>query len=122
MKIYFAHSMKDYDTKREKKSLKYLRERFPNIVCPNNDLNLGSKMENYLSYIRNNVNFVIFMPNKNNFIGKGVWQEIKEARNKNIPVFLLIRRFGKYHISFFDFTGKINETNWIYYVKVKAIK
>ena len=53
MKIYYAHSKKIYDTKVEKKQLKYLKNRFKeyNVICPNNDIGELGSIQPYLDVV-----------------------------------------------------------------------
>ena len=57
-KIYYAHSMKIYDTDREKKERAYLEKLFGSVICPNRDMKYdGNGMVLYLKKVlcENNV-------------------------------------------------------------------
>jgi hypothetical protein len=41
--VYYAHSMKTYNSEKEFNETQFLRKNFSNVICPNKDLgNLGS--------------------------------------------------------------------------------
>lgn len=122
MKIYFAHSMEDYDTKREKIALKFLGETFKkdNIINPNTDLFFGSNMGGYLGYIRDNVDILVFMSKENNLCGKGTYTEIVEAMNKEILIYKIVFKKKKITHLTKDFSfGEGNENDWKNYIKIE---
>jgi len=85
--VYFAHSMLDYGGVREYVALKRLRYLFGSeVVCPNNDLNLGDDINHYRAYVRVNAWLVVLMVNRRGYVGKGVYCEVEEARKAGIPV------------------------------------
>lgn len=88
--VYYAHSMCIYNTKQEKNERTFL-ESFKelNIVCPNRDLSWSHKsdMELYLQSVKS-LDLLIFSRFLD-YVGKGVYTEIHEARAHDIPVILL---------------------------------
>lgn len=89
--IYFAHSKKIYGTDAEE-ALRDLIEntlgkRFK-VICPNRDLIYdGRGMELYLAQVRKSK--LVICSEYRGFVGKGVYEEVKEAIKNNIPVYAL---------------------------------
>ena len=104
--IYFAHSMRIYNTKLETKLLKFISKKFgrKNVCCPNNDMGELGRIEPYLKKILTCTKVVVHQ--YKNYLGKGACEEVKTALNNNIPVVLII----------------VTVTNRCKLKKVKAIK
>lgn len=120
--VYYAHSILIYNTKREKKELKFLRKKFSSILNPNTDIKWDdtTKMEPYFRAVKNS-DIVVVSEHKNH-IGKGVYDEIKTALNRNILVICLRRKFFIYRLRKVKDIELVNEEDWrIYYGKVKML-
>jgi len=89
-KIYYAHSMKIYDSIKEKDELRFLKRKYKkeNVVCPNNDLGELGDIERYKKFIKRNCKAVVASEYKN-CIGRGVYEELKTALTNKIPCFLI---------------------------------
>jgi len=113
MILYYAHSVRKYGTPQETKELKSIRRQFGNaeIINPRS---VGSKvMKDYLDIV-DTVDIVVFSEYYG-YIGKGVYEEVMFALNRNIPLFLL--RWGKFYKNF-DVVRYGD--NWaVYYAKVE---
>ncbi len=85
MKIYFAHSIKQYDTFFERKCIEMIKQKFPTgkIINPK-DYYLGY-MEEYLDIVKQ-CDIVVFT-RWNGYITSGVAQEIQTALKLKKPVF-----------------------------------
>lgn len=96
--IYYAHSLKIYNTKREKKELRFLEKKFNNIFNPKTELKWDTltKMEPYLKEVQNS-NLIVASEYKK-YIGRGVFDEIKTALENQIPTFCLKRRLFKFKL------------------------
>jgi len=92
-KVYFAHSIKDYNTKKEAATLRRLRAHKDwKVICPNTDLGeLPGGMRAYLEVVAQ-CDLVIAMEHKG-FVGRRVFCEIYRAFCANKPAFVL--RKGK---------------------------
>ncbi len=118
--VYYAHSILIYNTKREKKELRFLRKKFSSIFNPNTDIiwDDTTKMEPYFRAVKNSD--ILVVSELKNHIGKGVFDEIKTALNSNILVLCLRRKFFKYSLRKVKDVELLNEENWkTYYGKVK---
>jgi len=118
--IYYAHSILIYNTKREKKELRFLRKKFSSIFNPNTDIiwDDTTKMEPYFRAVKNSD--ILVVSELKNHIGKGVFDEIKTALNSNILVLCLRRKFFKYSLRKVKDVELLNEEDWkTYYGKVK---
>ena len=90
-RIYYAHSMQTYGTLKEKQELKILRKKFPNVLCPNQDIgDAQNGMSAYLKIVE--WADLVVVSEYEGFIGKGVYAEIQHAHNSGIPVKCLRRR------------------------------
>lgn len=89
MIIYFAHSILSYGTSYEKTWLKILKKYYPNdiVINPSEIKNPGSGMETFKEKIVKS-DLLIFT-SCYNFIGKGIYEEIKMAKSVNISIFWL---------------------------------
>lgn len=84
-KIYFAHSMLDYNSKKEKDVLKIIKKTFPNpVICPNNDIGELGGIEPYLRYVEKCGMVVVLEHDRS--VGRGVFVEVCHAIRKKIPV------------------------------------
>ena len=106
MKIYFAHSMDIYFTRKEKKQLKLIRKDFPlsEIINPSDSehkhqakgLTDGEIMRICLEIIKNEeVEILVFSALKINrewFIGKGVYREVILAEQLGKCVFFINKK------------------------------
>lgn len=118
--VYYAHSILIYNTKREKKELRFLRKKFSSIFNPNTDIiwDDTTKMEPYFRAVKNSD--ILVVSELKNHIGKGVFDEIKTALNSNILVLCLRRKFFKYSLRKVKDVELLNEEDWkTYYGKVK---
>lgn len=98
--VYFAHSMLDYNTEREKLIRDDLESHLLDgmkLVCPNRDLQklFGKDMNAYLAYVKT-CDLVIVLEH-GGFVGKGVYLEVETAVDANIPV-LVLRDSLLYHV------------------------
>lgn len=96
--IYYAHNLNIYNTKREKKELRFLEKKFNNIFNPKTELKWDpiTKMEPYLKAVQNS-NLIVASEYKK-YIGRGVFDEIKTALENRIPAFCLKRRLFKFKL------------------------
>ena len=118
-KVYFAHSIHIYNTKREKKELRFLRKQFSSVCNPNTDITWDNttKMEPYFKAVKNSD--IVVVSEYRYHIGKGVYDEIKIAINSNILVLCLKRKLFKYRLQQVKSVKLVNEQDWkITYGKV----
>ena len=118
-KVYYAHSKLIYNTKREKKELRFLRKKFSSVFNPNTNLiwDDTTKMEPYFRAVKNSD--ILVVSEHKNHIGKGVYDEIKTALNSNILVLCLKRKFFIFRLKKVKDVELVNEGHWkIYYGKV----
>ncbi len=92
LRSYYAHSMKIYDTNRERNELKVLNGFFNNVICPNNDIgNAQRRMRAYIKIV--GWADIVIVSEYKKHIGSGAYSEVMHALSKNIPVMCL--RDGK---------------------------
>ena len=111
-KVYYAHSLQIYNTKREKRELRFLKRKFNEVCNPNTDIiwDNRTKMQLYLKTVRNSD--VIVVSEYMNHAGKGVYEEIKTALRNNILVLCLRKRFFKYKLQQVKDVESANELDW----------
>lgn len=96
--VYYAHSLKIYNTKREKKKLRYLKKKNFKIFNPKTELQWDSmtKMQPYFEAVQSSC--LIIASEYKKYIGRGVFDEIKIALYNKIPVYCLKRKFFKFKL------------------------
>ncbi len=88
IRVYYSHSKRTYDSEKEKNELEFLKKNYPNTICPNNNIGECSHgMDAYLNIVAWS-EMVIFSEYLE-YIGRGVYREIKKAMKNNIPVMVL---------------------------------
>lgn len=92
---YYAHSMQIYGSDHEKLERGILEQLGFNILCPNRDLKLGNDMDAYLKIVAKCKNVVC--SEYSEFIGKGVYMELKWAMRHDILCYVL-RDHTLYHV------------------------
>ena len=86
--IYYAHSKQIYNTERERKELSFIRSSFPLIPI----LNPSKNMDQFgLNLKQIAESWAIVCSRYENHVGKGVYEEIKEAIRLKKPVFCIIQ-------------------------------
>ncbi len=118
-KVYYAHSKCIYNTKREKKELRFLRKKFSSVYNPNTAIKWDNttKMEPYFKAVKNSD--IVVVSEYRYHVGKGVYDEIKIAINSNILVLCLKRKLLKYRLQQVKSVKLVNEQDWkITYGKV----
>ncbi len=87
-RCYYAHSMKNYDTDRERDELRILHGLFNNVICPNNDIgNAQRGMRAYMKIVR--WADIVVVSEYKKHIGGGACEEVEYALKYNIPVMCL---------------------------------
>ncbi len=122
-KVYYSHSVLIYNTKREKKELRFLEKKFSSIINPNTDIRWDetTKMEPYFRAVKNS-DLVVVSEFKNH-IGKGVYDEIRIALNNKIPVLCLRRKYFEFFLSIVKDLELVNKEDWsIYYGKLRLAR
>jgi len=109
MKIYYAHSKAIYGTQREKEELCFLKLVF-DVVDPNNDMGERGNIKYYLEAI-NKCDLVICSEYQD-FIGKGVFQEIDWAIKNNKPVLCMRPHDKTFLLSLVKDTKIHDVTDW----------
>lgn len=111
-KLYYAHSMLIYNTKREKKELRFLRKNFSSVCNPKTDITWDNtiKMEAYFKVVKNSD--IVVVSEYKNHIGKGVYDEIKTAINSNILVLCLRKKLFKCRLQQVKGVELVNEQDW----------
>lgn len=96
--VYYAHSLKIYNTRREKNELRYLKRKFFKIFNPKTELQWDSmtKMQPYFEAVQGST--LIIASEYKKYIGKGVFDEIKIALKNKIPAFCLKKKFFKFKL------------------------
>ena len=109
-KVYYAHSLLIYNTLREKRELKFLKRKYNNICNPNGEIKWYGSIIPYLNKVKES-NIVIFSEYKN-FIGKGVYLEIKTALENNIQVLCLRKKLLQYKLFTIKKIKLFNQFDW----------
>jgi len=118
-KIYYAHSMRIYDTTREDKEYQFLSQL--GVVDNPND-GLGKRrIEDFLKRVLH-CDQIICSEYKG-YIGRGVYEELTVAISENIPAYVLRKRkiLGRFHLKEVKALKIVNDSDWqIRFGKVKV--
>lgn len=116
--IYYAHSKRIYNTKREGKELAYLKKKYGmQILDPNNNMGELGSMEPYLEKVRRCNTLVCSEFDKH--VGRGVYSEIAEALKHKKKVFVLRRNLLGFRLHKVKGLEITDDTDWkVYYGKV----
>jgi len=115
--VYYAHSKLIYGSKQERDELTYIRKVFYPVICPNNDMGERSSIEPYLTQVQKS-SYVV-CSEVNEYIGKGVYQEISEALRRGIPVLALRKRSGIFKFHRVLYAIVVDDQDWKYrYAKI----
>jgi hypothetical protein len=119
MKIYYAHSKKIYDGKREEKELAIIQNKYPSaeIVNPSETFRREIEWRMFMAFDLPNMDLVIFS-GYNGYIGKGVYAEILAAIDNEIPVLYLN---GEGKITALFAIGEPNPDDWVYHCKILPV-
>ena len=115
--VYYAHSMRKYNTQVERDEFDTITAKFDYpIINPNGAVNQNQSgeaaMRQCLDLVRRS-KALVFTVLSHKWIGRGVYTEILEARNAKIDVFLLLD--GQFY-STFDI--KADGPTWALYATV----
>ena len=111
-KVYYAHSLQIYNTKREKRELRVLKKKFSEVCNPNTDITWDNKtkMEPYFEAVRNSD--IVVVSEYMSHVGKGVYEEIKTALNHKILVLHLKKKFFRYRLHHVKDIKIIKRKDW----------
>ncbi|WP_339836072.1 hypothetical protein [uncultured Flavobacterium sp.] len=85
---YYSHSVKTYNSDKEKKEYDFLKKIIKgHVICPNQHIGKLESSEIYQNIIKK-VDCV-FVSDNEGFIGKGSYNECLNALENNIPVFVI---------------------------------
>lgn len=118
--MYYAHSKKIYNTKREQAELMWLLDNFSGkVVCPNNGMGELGSIEPYLKMISKCDGVVLSEYERH--IGRGVFSEVERALLEKKLV-LCIRRFvGIFYLIKVSRIEIVNNYDWsVYYGKITS--
>ncbi len=98
MKVYYAHSIKIYDTEVEEEEYSFLREKYENVFNPNTEIEYKKEegMRPYLDVVI--TSDLIICSEFEGYIGKGVFREVEFALRNNIPVYCLRQDDGDFYL------------------------
>ncbi|KKN34220.1 hypothetical protein LCGC14_0795690 [marine sediment metagenome] len=87
-RVYYAHSIKIYDTSQEVRELAYLNKEFT-VFNPKNEIRWNSltKMTPYFEAVKKSD--ILVASEYKNHVGRGVYDEISIALSNSIPSFVL---------------------------------
>ena len=125
LKVYYAHPKAKYIDSIEKKEMKVIYDYFPFAeICNPSKLepiwkenNCSEKeiMEHCLDLVSQS-DLVIFSPFDDSFIGKGVYEEVSQAEDLNVPVYIVYDdKIQDYEL------GNENEQDWQKFCAYKPI-
>lgn len=84
---YYAHSMKTYNTKKERLTREELNNIFPDsILCPNNDVGELGSMKRYLDIVTSCKG--VICTDYKGYLAKGTFEEVKLSLSLNKPTYL----------------------------------
>jgi len=119
--IYYAHSMKIYDSVAESEEFKFIKDYFKDsdVINPNGDIKWGGTMKPYLAAVERS-NMVVMSEYKGH-VGRGVYEEALVALEHNIPVRCIRRdKNGQLLVVNINDLRKADRNDWaIKYAKVK---
>ena len=125
MIIYYAHSMEIYNKEQEKKELELIKEHFKNatIINPNGwiyDNGKGADIMKQCFQFVNNSDTIIFSSLEDGVIGKGVYDELKQAKGRpKIIYYIINNKIVPYTLNDFNNIRMIDEgKNWKRYAIV----
>ena len=85
---YYSHSLKSYNSVKEKKEFNFLKTIINgHVICPNQHIGNLESSEIYQNIIKK-VD-CIFVSENEGFVGKGSYRECLTALENNIPVFVI---------------------------------
>jgi len=87
MDVYYSHSMKIYDTEREKKEFEFLEEKYGKVLNPNGDIEWQGSMQPYIEAVKESD--MVVLSEYANHIGHGVFDEALAALDDGKPVMVL---------------------------------
>ncbi len=116
--IYYAHPLKHYNTPAEQAALEAIGRKFDlPIINPNGAIDQNQSgaaaMRQCLDLVRK-ASILVFTELENGWIGRGVHDEIAEAKKHRIPVYLL-RDTGEFYRTF---DIKVHGISWIRYASL----
>lgn len=90
---YYAHSMRIYNSQREKEEFEFIKTRFNGkVICPNKELGELGNIDEYLKVVKGCS--VLYISEYKEFIGKGVFLECRCAMENEIPIYLIRKDVG----------------------------
>jgi hypothetical protein len=115
--VYYAHSLRKYNTIEEKIELEVIKRRFRKVYNPNNHkilqvvnrLSGYEAMQVYLNIVRAKYIKALVFSEHLGHIGRGVYLEILEAQEFGKPVYILRGR------AIYPYTSQprvVNSTDW----------
>lgn len=112
--------MRIYDTIREKNELEFLKSEFKGEICnPNGDIEPYRNMAPYLKAVEHS-DMVVFSEYAGH-IGRGVFEEIKHAKKKKIPIKLIEKTPVGYKLKNIKRVKIFNKYDWaVGYGKVEV--
>lgn len=121
-RVYYGHSMKMYNTNAERDALRFLRESFPNVICPNNDIGDSNRgMHVYLKIVA--WSDLVVVSDYQSHIGRGVYDEVSLALKLKKPVYCLRKVKDTYKFYRITDLVVVDEKDWsVKYGKVVVQK
>lgn len=82
--LYYAHSMLDYGSSKEKAIVNRFRKKY-RVINPNGDIQWRGSMEPYFQAVISSDG--VLVSDHESFIGRGVYDECKKALAKKKPIY-----------------------------------
>jgi len=110
--IYYAHSMKIYGTKRERKELKFLQEKFKTVINPSTDPKLQWNGSMSIYYDAVSESDITVCSEYKKCIGKGVFYEINVALDGGKKVYCMKKDGKSFKLVEVDRVEEYNNYDW----------
>lgn len=123
MRVYFAHSMLDYNSHRETQAYGAIQKLFDaKPLCPNRDIGECSRgMKSYLTIV-SWADAVVVLEYEGT-VGKGVFEEVAHALAFNIPCWVLRKKESQWYIKKIAGVELLDRNSWkTSYGKIALVK
>ena len=110
MDVYYSHSMRIYDTEREKKEIKFLNRKFGRVCNPNGDIEWRGDMQPYIEAVKKSD--MVVLSEYEGHIGRGVFVEVKTALDEKKPVYVIKNDNDAFSLHKVDDVNVVDPFDW----------
>lgn len=112
-KIFFSHSKKTFDTRKERRELKFLEDYYSDkvIICPNHDFGEISDARQYNPTI--DICSILIVSERKGYLDMGEFVSVARAFSNKTPVFAIRTYELEFYLTQVTGIEIINESDWI---------